>query len=115
PEQENHSPNYLLANYGSPSATLGYQAFQLSADFNIYHMATQIRGKKKFVADGIFYAELNEVLTRELAKDGYVGAEVMVTTTEEVVTKISKIEEASPAMGGGVGGEGEKGSTKTKQ
>ncbi|CDY37742.1 BnaA04g19260D [Brassica napus] len=78
-------------------------------------MATQIRGKKKFVADGIFYAELNEVLTRELAKDGYVGAEVMVTTTEEVVTKISKIEEASPAMGGGVGGEGEKGSTKTKQ
>ncbi|CAN7137527.1 unnamed protein product, partial [Brassica rapa subsp. narinosa] len=59
-------------------------------------------------SDGIFYAELNEVLTRELAKDGYVGAEVMVTTTEEVVTKISKIEEASPAMGGGVGGEGEK-------
>ncbi|CDY66713.1 BnaCnng52040D [Brassica napus] len=38
-----------------------------------------------------------------------------VTTTEEVVTKISKKEEASPAMGGGVGGEGEKGSTKTKQ
>ncbi|RID66904.1 hypothetical protein BRARA_D02015 [Brassica rapa] len=39
-------------------------------------MATQIRRKKKFVADGIFYAELNEVLTRELAEDGYVGAEV---------------------------------------
>ncbi|CAN7019120.1 unnamed protein product [Brassica oleracea var. botrytis] len=66
-------------------------------------------------SDGIFYAELNEVLTRELAEDGYVGAEVRVTTTEEVVTKISKKEEASPAMGGGVGGEGEKGSTKTKQ
>ncbi|KAF3576664.1 hypothetical protein DY000_02035122 [Brassica cretica] len=29
--------------------------------------------------------------------------EVRVTTTEEVVTKISKKEEASPAMGGGVG------------
>ncbi|CAN7061646.1 unnamed protein product [Brassica rapa subsp. trilocularis] len=67
------------------------------------------------MADGIFYAELNEVLTRELAEDGYVGAEVRVTTTEEVVTNISKKEEASPAMGGGVGGEGEKGSTKTKQ
>lgn len=80
----------------------------------------------QFVADGIFYAQLKEVLTRELAEDGYVGAEVRVTTTEEVffflqltteevVTKISKKEEASPAMGGGVGGEGEKGSTKTKQ
>ncbi|KAG2285716.1 hypothetical protein Bca52824_045320 [Brassica carinata] len=57
-------------------------------------------------ADGIFYAELNEVLTRELAEDGYVGAEVRVTTTEEVVTKISKKEEASPAMGGGVGADG---------
>ncbi|CAN6834413.1 unnamed protein product [Brassica oleracea] len=66
-------------------------------------------------SDGIFYAQLKEVLTRELAEDGYVGAEVRFTTTEEVVTKISKKEEASPAMGGGVGGEGEKGSTKTKQ
>ncbi|KAL9442109.1 hypothetical protein AB3S75_020591 [Citrus x aurantiifolia] len=32
-----------------------------------------------FVADGVFFAELNEVLTRELAADGYSGVEVRVT------------------------------------
>ena len=42
-------------------------------------MATQISKKRKFVADGVFYAELNEVLTRELAEDGYSGVEVRVT------------------------------------
>ena len=35
--------------------------------------------KRKFVADGVFYAELNELLTRELAEDGYAGVEVRVT------------------------------------
>lgn len=29
--------------------------------------------------DGVFYAELNELLTRELAEDGYSGVEVRVT------------------------------------
>ncbi|AQK50671.1 40S ribosomal protein S3-1 [Zea mays] len=42
-------------------------------------MATQISKKKKFVSDGVFYAELNEMLTRELAEDGYSGVEVRVT------------------------------------
>eukprot|EP00761_Pharyngomonas_kirbyi_P011198 gb/GECH01011223.1/.p1 GENE.gb/GECH01011223.1/~~gb/GECH01011223.1/.p1 ORF type:complete len:227 (+),score=35.54 gb/GECH01011223.1/:1-681(+) len=37
---------------------------------------TNISKKKKFVADGIFYAELNEFLKRELASDGYSGVEV---------------------------------------
>ena len=36
-------------------------------------------GNMQFVADGVFYAELNEVLTRELAEDGYSGVEVRVT------------------------------------
>lgn len=31
------------------------------------------------MADGVFYAELNELLTRELAEDGYSGVEVRVT------------------------------------
>lgn len=31
------------------------------------------------MADGVFYAELNEMLTRELAEDGYSGVEVRVT------------------------------------
>merc|ERR1712032_554290 len=32
-------------------------------------------------ADGVFKAELNEFLTRELAEDGYSGVEVRVTPT----------------------------------
>ncbi|KAI9022316.1 40S ribosomal protein S3 [Phycomyces nitens] len=42
-------------------------------------MAAQISKKRKFVADGVFYAELNEYFTRELAEDGYAGVEVRVT------------------------------------
>ncbi|KAF8712991.1 hypothetical protein HU200_028780 [Digitaria exilis] len=52
-------------------------------------MATQISKKKKVrdllldlagtLPDGVFYAELNEMLTRELAEDGYSGVEVRVT------------------------------------
>ena len=35
--------------------------------------------KRKFVADGVFYAELNEFLISELAEDGYAGVEVRTT------------------------------------
>lgn len=38
-----------------------------------------ISKKKKFVADGVFKAELNEFLMRELAEDGYSGVEIRVT------------------------------------
>ena len=37
-------------------------------------MATQMSKKRKFCADGVFKAELNEMLMRELAEDGYVPA-----------------------------------------
>ena len=36
----------------------------------------------QFVADGVFKAELNEFLTRELAEDGYSGVEVRVAPTK---------------------------------
>jgi len=39
----------------------------------------QISKKRKFVADGVFYAELNEFFTRELSEQGYSGVEVRVT------------------------------------
>ncbi|KAL3622871.1 40S ribosomal protein S3-3 [Castilleja foliolosa] len=42
-------------------------------------MATQMSKKRKFVADGVFFAELNEVFMRELGEEGYSGAEVRVT------------------------------------
>uniref|UniRef100_A0A0A9YUM5 40S ribosomal protein S3 n=2 Tax=Lygus hesperus TaxID=30085 RepID=A0A0A9YUM5_LYGHE len=41
--------------------------------------AKPISKKKKFVSDGVFKAELNEFLTRELAEEGYSGVEVRVT------------------------------------
>uniref|UniRef100_A0A8D2DNN3 KH type-2 domain-containing protein n=1 Tax=Sciurus vulgaris TaxID=55149 RepID=A0A8D2DNN3_SCIVU len=44
-------------------------------------IVVQISKKRKFVADGIFKAELNEFLTWELAEDGYSGVEVRVTPT----------------------------------
>ncbi|OMO75760.1 40S ribosomal protein S3-3-like protein [Corchorus capsularis] len=39
-------------------------------------MAAQISKKRNIVADGVFFVEFNEVLTRELAEDGYSGVEV---------------------------------------
>ena len=45
------------------------------------NMAAQVSKKRKFVADGVFKAELNEFLTRELAEDGYSGVEVSVVRT----------------------------------
>jgi small subunit ribosomal protein S3e len=38
-----------------------------------------ISKKQKFVADGVFFAELNEFFTRCLAEDGYSGLEIRVT------------------------------------
>jgi len=38
-----------------------------------------ISKKRKVVADGVFFAELNAFLSRELGQDGYAGVEVRVT------------------------------------
>jgi len=49
-------------------------------------MATStVSKKKKFVADGVFRAELNEFFTRELAEDGYSGVEVRVAPTRSEI------------------------------
>ena len=53
----------------------------------------RINKKKKFVKNGLFYAELNEFLRRELAEDGYAGCEVRVTPKNtEVVIKATRTE-----------------------
>lgn len=44
-----------------------------------YRGTKRLSTKRKFVADGVFYAELNELLTRELAEEGYAGVEVRTT------------------------------------
>merc|ERR1711934_1111627 len=46
------------------------------------------------VADGVFKAELNEFLTRELAEDGYSGVEVRVTPTRtEIIIRATRTRE----------------------
>ena len=50
--------------------------------------------KRKFVKDGLFYAELFEFLRRELAEDGFSGVEHRVTPTRtEIVIKATKTKE----------------------
>jgi small subunit ribosomal protein S3e len=48
----------------------------------------------QFVADGVFYAELNEMLTRELAEAGYSGVEVAVTPTRtKIIIRATRTQE----------------------
>merc|ERR1712118_627378 len=57
-------------------------------------MTTQISKKRKFVADGVFYAELNELLTRELAEYGYAGVDVRVTPLRtEIIIKATRTQQ----------------------
>jgi len=52
---------------------------------------TSISKKRKFVADGVFYAEINEFFTRELGEDGYSGVEVRVTPMRtEIIIRATK-------------------------
>jgi len=54
-------------------------------------MATQVSKKRKFVADGLFYAELDEFLQRELGEDGYSGVEVRVTPVRtEIIIRATR-------------------------
>merc|ERR1719259_1299638 len=47
-----------------------------------------------FVADGVFYAELNEFLQRTLAEDGYAGVEVRVTPIRtEIIIRATRTRE----------------------
>lgn len=57
-------------------------------------MASNISKKRKFVADGVFFAELNELLQRELAEDGYSGVEVRVTPMRtEIIIRATRTQE----------------------
>ena len=52
-------------------------------------MSGQISKKRKFVADGVFKAELNDFLARELSEEGYSGCDVRVTHARTEVHPIS--------------------------
>ncbi|KCV69425.1 30S ribosomal protein S3 [Fonticula alba] len=52
-----------------------------------------ISKKRKFIGDGVFYAELNEFLTRELAEAGYSGVEVRITpSAQHIVIRVTRID-----------------------
>ena len=54
----------------------------------------RINTKKKFVADGVFQAELHEFLARCLGRDGYAGLEVRATSmSTEIRVKATKTKE----------------------
>merc|ERR1711913_255073 len=56
----------------------------------------QINKKKKFVADGVFHAELHEFLGRALAEAGYGGMEVRSSEAKtDITVKVVKKEEAA--------------------
>jgi len=56
--------------------------------------AKNVSKTRKFVADGVFYAELNEFLTRMLGEDGYAGVEIRVTPIRtEVIVRVTRIRE----------------------
>jgi len=48
-------------------------------------MAVQISKKRKAVSDGVFKAELDEFLRRELAEDGYSGVEIRMSPNKTVI------------------------------
>ena len=55
-----------------------------------------ISKRRKFVADGVFYAELNEFFQRELAEEGYSGVEVRVTPTVTDISTLNTLSSAGP-------------------
>lgn len=58
------------------------------------HTMGRISKVRKFIADGVFYAELNELLSRELKDDGYSGVEVRVTPTRtEIIIRATRTKE----------------------
>ncbi|KAI9654204.1 MAG: 40S ribosomal protein S3 [Bathelium mastoideum] len=60
----------------------------------------QISKRKKFVADGVFYAELNEFFQRELAEEGYSGVEVRVTpTVTDIIIRATHTQEVLGEQG----------------
>merc|ERR1712144_39802 len=64
-------------------------------------MASQnVSKKRKFVADGVINAELNELLIRELAEDGYSGVEVRQTPARhEIIIRATRTQNAPGEKG----------------
>lgn len=54
----------------------------------------EVSKKRKFVADGVFYSEINELFATQLAEDGYAGLEVRVTPARtEIIIKATRTQD----------------------
>ena len=63
-------------------------------DIDTMATSAQISKKRKFIADGVFQAELGEFFTRELAEEGYSGCEVRVTHARtEIIIRATHTQE----------------------
>ncbi|KAK9448921.1 40S ribosomal protein uS3 [Limtongia smithiae] len=63
-------------------------------------MAPEISRTRKQVADGVFFAELNEFFTRELADEGYAGVEVRSAATKtEIVIRATHTQDVLGPQG----------------
>ncbi|KAJ3124468.1 40S ribosomal protein S3 [Physocladia obscura] len=66
----------------------------LCDDKRNYLEQAAINKKRKFIADGVFFAELNSFLTKELSEQGYSGVEVRVTPTRtEIIIRATKTQD----------------------
>ena len=67
---------------------------------NADHSLSCSSKRRKFVADGVFYAELNEFFQRELAEEGYSGVEVRVTpTVTDIIIRATHTQEVLGEQG----------------
>merc|ERR1711974_491938 len=78
---------------------------QVQSTHTIVNMASSVPGaaiskRRKFVADGVFFAELNEFFQRELAEEGYSGVEVRVTpTVTDIIIRATHTQEVLGEQG----------------
>merc|ERR1712000_225186 len=78
---------------------------QVQSTHTIVNMASSVPGaaiskRRKFVADGVFFAELNEFFQRELAEEGYPGVEVRVTpTVTDIIIRATHTQEVLGEQG----------------
>ncbi|KAL2287642.1 hypothetical protein FJTKL_05026 [Diaporthe vaccinii] len=83
---------------GRPSRGNGFCTVRLA--FLQTLSRTQPSKRRKFVADGVFYAELNEFFQRELAEEGYSGVEVRVTpTVTDIIIRATHTQEVLGEQG----------------
>jgi len=76
-----------------------FQQLTLQSD-NMATTQSAISKRRKFVADGVFYAELNEFFQRELAEEGYSGVEVRVTpTVTDIIIRATHTQEVLGEQG----------------